>query len=133
MEYVVEARNPRTKQYVEALMPSMIDQLKLTNSRKLVVVKVSKECNEMGMTIPIDLIDSYIVLVRPGNYKDIGLTLAHEMVHVRQLAKGILKTVNGTNYWRGKKFSKKTKYLEMPWELDAYARQEIIFRKAIEE
>jgi len=55
------------------------------------------------------------------------------MVHVKQLAKGTLKPLgSGVNIWAGKKYSKKTKYLDMPWELDAFARQEIILRRAIE-
>jgi hypothetical protein len=61
-----------------------------------------------------------------------GLTLAHEMIHVQQMARGILKTVKGINYWRGRKYSKKTKYLDMPWEIGAFSRQEIIFRRSIE-
>ena len=65
--------------------------------------------------------------------KSIGITLAHEMVHVRQMAKGILKIKNGVNYWCGKRYTKRTKYLDQPWEQDAFARQEIVFRKAITE
>jgi predicted metal-dependent phosphotriesterase family hydrolase len=84
------------------------------------------------MTVPLNGLDSYVVVVKPMKLKDLGLTLAHEMVHVRQMSKGILQIVNGINYWCGKRYTKKTKYLEQPWELDAFARQEIIFRKAIE-
>ena len=60
-------------------------------------------------------------------------TLAHEMVHVRQLAKGLMKFLpNQARIWKGKRYSNKTHYLDQPWELDAFARQEIVFRKAIE-
>jgi hypothetical protein len=48
------------------------------------------------------------------------------------MAKGILKVENGVSYWRGKKYSKKTKYLDMPWEQDAFSKQELIFRRAVE-
>ena len=58
-------------------------------------------------------------------------TLAHEMVHVRQLAKGLLRAKNGKKWWRGKLYSNRVKYTDMPWEQDALARQEIIFRRAI--
>jgi hypothetical protein len=54
------------------------------------------------------------------------------MVHVRQMALGILRVVDGKNYWKGKRYTKRTKYLDQPWEQDAFARQEIIFRKSIE-
>jgi len=133
MEYLVEARSQKKRKFIEAILPSMLDQLGLTNSRKALVVRLEQDCEGMGYTVPIDIIDSYVVIIKPTmSIKDIGITLAHEMVHVRQMAKGILKTVNGTNFWCGKKFTKRTKYLDMPWEQDAFARQEIVFRKSIE-
>jgi hypothetical protein len=131
MQYVVEAKNVEHKKWVEALLPSMIKQLGLTNSRKTVLITVEK-CEGLGATYPLDPVDSYVVAISPGKLKDIGLTLAHEMVHVRQMAKGILKTHNGTSFWKGKKYTKRTKYLDQPWEQDAFARQEIVFRRAIE-
>ena len=132
MEFLVEGRSKKVE-FVKAIMPSIIKQLGLTKSRKSVLVRVANECEGMGMTVPLHGLDSYVVVVKPMKLKDIGITLAHEMVHVRQMARGILQTVNGVNYWCGKKYSKKTKYLDQPWERDAFARQDIIFRKAIEE
>jgi len=132
MEFLVEG-SPKKVEFVKAILPSMIRQLGLTNSRKSLVVRIANECDGMGMTVPIDGLDSYVVVVRPMKLKELGLTLAHEMVHVRQMARGILKAVKGTNYWCGKKYGKRTAYLDQPWEQDAFARQEIIFRKAIAE
>lgn len=135
MEYKIEG-SKRNRKFFDAIMPSMIRQLGLTASRKTLVVKIEKgECENQGYTVPIDELDAYIVVVKPTRkLKDMGLTLAHEMVHVRQLARGILKEgPNGTKIWAGKKYSKRTKYLDMPWEQDAFARTEILFRRAIEE
>jgi hypothetical protein len=80
-----------------------------------------------------------LVLIKPAkrltktSLINMATTLAHEMVHVRQLAKGMLKYLpNESKIWMGKRYTKKTKYLDQPWELDAFARQEIILRKAIE-
>jgi hypothetical protein len=134
MEYLVKG-SKRNKKFVEAILPSMISQLKLDSSRKALVIQIEDDgTDNMGSTIPIDALDSYIVVVKPHRkLKDIGFTLAHEMVHVRQMAKGILKPAKNGTIWAGKKYSKKTKYLDQPWEQDAFARQEIIFRRAIEE
>jgi hypothetical protein len=76
-----------------------------------------------------------MVVIKPNRrLKEIGLTLAHEMVHVKQMAKGTLKsTKNGVSIWAGKKYSKKTAYLSMPWEIEAFSKQELILRRAIEE
>lgn len=85
-----------------------------------------------GATAPLDIIDSYVVLIKPKNLKDMGITLAHEMVHVKQLAKGKLKQVNGVNYWNGKRYRKNHRYLNLPWEVEAFSKQELLFRRVIE-
>ena len=134
MDYLVEARSKQKKQFIEAILPSMVKQLGLTNTKKSLLIRLEKDCEGMGYTVPVDILDSYVVIIKPTmSIKSIGITLAHEMVHVRQMAKGILKIKNGVNYWCGKRYTKRTKYLDQPWEQDAFARQEIVFRKAITE
>ena len=133
MDYLVEARSRTKKKFIEAILPSMVEQLGLTNARKSLVIRLEQDCEGMGYTVPVDILDSYVVVIKPTmSIKSIGVTLAHEMVHVRQFAKGFLKIKNGVNYWCGKRYTKRTKYLDQPWEQDAFARQEIVFRKAIE-
>ena len=134
MDYLVESHSKQKKQFIEAILPSMVEQLGLTNTRKSLLIRLEKDCEGMGYTVPVDILDSYVVIIKPTmSIKSIGITLAHEMVHVRQMAKGILKIKNGVNYWCGKRYTKRTKYLDQPWEQDAFARQEIVFRKAITE
>lgn len=135
MEFKVEAASHMRRKFLTAIMPSIISQLGLTNSKKAVVVKVEDTGSDnMGCTINFDPIDSYLIVIKPASLKSLALTLAHEMVHVRQMAKGILKPQgNGVNIWAGKRYGKKTAYMDMPWELDAFARQEIILRRAIEQ
>jgi len=141
MEYLVEAKNEHARKFINSLMPSMIEQLGLTRSRRAVLVKVTEDIEEgmQGATLDIKIADCYLVLIRKpkritkAGLLDMGTTLAHEMVHVRQLAKGLMKFLpNQSRIWMGKRYSKKTHYLDQPWELDAFARQEILFRKAIE-
>ena len=141
MEYAVEAANAKSRKFLDSLMPSIIEQLGLTNSRKAVLVKVTDDIPEgmEGATLDITLADCYLVLIKtPKRLSKIALlnaatTLTHEMVHVRQLAKGMLKFLpNNGRIWMGKRYSKKTYYLDQPWEIDAFARQEIILRRAID-
>ncbi len=59
-------------------------------------------------------------------------TLAHEMVHVKQYAKGQLKVVypaRGESYftWFGKRHKKH--YYDSPWELEAFSRERILANK----
>ncbi len=134
MEFIVEARGKQTKAFVEHILPKMIKQLGLTRSRKILLVRVANECGDDmdGMTLPLPEIDSIVVVVRPKSLEKLGVTLAHEMVHVKQLAKGILQTKGGVNYWKGRRYRRDTKYLNMPWEIEAFSKQELIFRRAIE-
>jgi hypothetical protein len=133
MELHVEA-GPKTKRYIEALVPSMLTQLGLDKNRKLLMIKVDSDLDEMGTTIPMSGIDTYLVVLKPTrNLYALGVTLAHELVHVRQMARGILQIMpKGRRKWKGKSYGRDVAYLQQPWELDAFARQEIVFRRAIE-
>ena len=142
MEYKVEASSSKTQQFLNVLMPSFIKQLGLENSKKAVLVKVTRDLEEdfQGATLNIEIADCLMVLIKPPKrltplaMMDMATTLAHEMVHVRQLARGIMRFApNEVRYWKGKRYSKKTKYLDMPWEIDAFSKQELLLRRAIGE
>lgn len=133
MEYIIETKSKRTRTLFEAIVPRMIKDLKLTRSRKTLMIKVSNKDldGQEGATAPLDMIDAYVVLIKPKNLKDMGITLAHEMIHVKQLAQGTLKQVNGVNYWKGKRYRKNHKYLDLPWEIEAFSKQELLFRRTL--
>jgi len=135
MEFKVEA-GKRNKKFIETIMPSIIKQLKLENSKKVVVIRVANECGDnQGATVDLGINFGYMVVIKPTrSIKDLGLTLSHEMVHVKQLAKGILKyRKTGNHVWAGKRYNKKTEYLNRPWEIEAFSKQELIFRRALED
>ena len=134
MEYLVEARSKRTKKFIENILPSMIKQLGLSRSRKVLLVRVSKsdiDDGNDGMTAHLEYINSIVVILRPGPFERLGVTLAHEMVHVKQMAKGVLRTINGVTYWNGRAVNRRTKYLNKPWEIEAFSKQELVFRRAL--
>ncbi len=135
MEIKIEASR-RNKKFIEAILPSMIRQLKLESSKRVLLIRVADECGDnQGTTLDLGVNLGIVVVIKPrSNLKDVGLTLAHEMVHVKQLAKGQLKTrKTGSYIWAGKRYSKKTEYLSMPWEIEAFSKQELILRRAFEE
>jgi len=133
MEFVV-AGNSRSRAWCESLLPSLINQLGLTNSCKVVFVRIKRGMDVAGHTNVIPGLNSYLIEIKQTrNLNEMGKTLAHEMVHVRQMARGILKSVSrGVRIWAGKRYSKNTPYLDQPWEQDAFARTEILYRRAIE-
>ena len=135
MEIEVEG-SARSKKFVEAILPSIVRQLGLEKSRKALLIRVKNETDgDEGITIDLSKwTGAYLVVLKPNrNLVQLGLALAHEMVHVKQLAKGTLKQRRSGHTWMGKMFSKKTPYLDMPWEIEAFSRQELILRRAIEE
>lgn len=131
---MVKSRSKVLKQYVEALMPRLIKQLKLERSRKFVLIEVARNITPgaYGSTTNLPGLDSYVIALKPQKWEELGTTLAHEMVHVKQFAKGHFQIVDGKHYWKGKHITKRVKYLDQPWEVEAFSRQEILFRKAAE-
>ena len=135
MRFEVQASNEKTEKFLTAIMPSIIKQLKLEQSKKCVLISVSKECDESGVTVPLPGINGFMIGIKPNIRRpgEMARTLCHEMVHVAQLAKGILKPAKGGEWWANKFYPKHTAYLDRPWERQAFAMQEMIMRRAIEE
>jgi hypothetical protein len=131
MEYKVVGAGKKRK-FLEAVLPSMLDQLKLASSSKSLVISLESDCKSLGLTVDIAGI-GYMVVINPKqSFKDLALTLAHELVHVRQMAKGIMFELGeGYKLWSGKVYGPETPYLDQPWECDAFANQELIMRRAI--
>ena len=132
MEYHIEA-GAKTCRYIEAVLPSMLTQLGLTRSRKLLMIKVDQDLAEQGTTIPLTGLDTFLVVLKPTrNWINLGVTLAHELTHVAQFAQGTLQIAQKGKLWKGKLYKNNHPYLDQPWEIQAFAKQEIVFRRAIE-
>ena len=127
----------RNKKFVEAMLPSILRQLKIENCSKALLIRIADECenNSYGLTLDLSkYTGAYLIVIKPRrDLMQLGLTLAHEMVHVKQLAKGLLKQKRSGYTWLGKMYGKKTPYLDMPWEIEAFSKQELILRRAFEE
>ena len=57
MEYDVDADSPKIEKFLDSLMPSFIEQLGLVNSKRAVLVKVTKDLEDdfQGATHNIEL------------------------------------------------------------------------------
>ena len=132
MQYHIQA-GAKTKRYIEALLPSMLEQLKLTSSRQHLQIILDKSIEHAGETIPLQGVNTVLVVLKPTrNLVNLGITLAHELTHVQQFAKGTLTLTPKGKRWKGRFYSLKTAYLQQPWEVQAFSKQELIFRRAIE-
>ena len=63
------------------------------------------------------------------------LSLAHEMVHVKQFTRKELEHTTSINrqLWRGKNYNTKNRYYDLPWEIEAYGRELGLFTTWISE
>ena len=63
------------------------------------------------------------------------LSVAHEMVHVKQFTRKELEHTSSINrqLWRGKNYNTKNRYYDLPWEIEAYGRELGLFTTWIEE
>ena len=59
--------------------------------------------------------------------KDLLKTVAHEMTHVKQFARGELFTSGAKRRWQGKWVSKNISYWDEPWEIEATGREVGLF------
>ena len=137
MEFRVEG-SAKTRKFCTALMPSIIRQLGLESSRMAVCVMIDAGFGDdegMAVDLGIEGVDCFLVVLKPSNrLRDLASALAHEMVHVKQMAKGQLKSGSrGSQIWMGRRYPKSTPYLSRPWEIEAFSKQELIMRRAIEE
>lgn len=114
-----------------ALMPSILEQLKLTHVPGMLMISVSSDIENEGMAQKV--FGLYVVGIKTGQTTmQTGVSLCHEMVHIKQLQTGKLRIEEDDFIWNGKRYPDETPYLSQPWELQAFAQQEIIFRRAFE-
>jgi hypothetical protein len=133
MDIQVMARNSISKGLVENCLQFFRNELKLQNSRySLIVVP------ERGMSVR-DGIRGSVFKLGPtviGMNIDTALdterliiALAHEMVHVKQYARGQIthgKNLN-SKFWMGKKF--RGHYYDLPWEVEAFSKERVLANK----
>jgi hypothetical protein len=124
-------RKSDRKDFIEGLVQLFIRELKLKTSKFELIVFTKKgfekETGAAGMVYPyaeglitMDL-DS-----RLGMDKLIH-TLAHEMVHVRQIAKGQLAYDGRKIFWKGQRvYPKRMSYYNHPWEIDAWRNEKVL-------
>jgi hypothetical protein len=134
MEFYVETRSTKTRKFIEAILPSMLEQTKLTNNKRLLHIKFDRDFEDLGTMVPLLGIDTFLIVIKPTrNMHELGVTLAHELIHVAQVAKGKLRFVPRGCIWQGKFYNRKVPYLSKPWEVQAFREQELLFRRAVEE
>lgn len=134
MEIEVEAKQGPRRTTILGLAHLFAHQLNLEFSKKTLIIapkrNLLKEYGAYGVSGAIgEEIRVAVDCALPKN--KLLYTIAHEMVHVKQLARGALRQdEDGQFYWRGKLFSiNNIPYVDRPWEREAYSMQELMVRR----
>jgi hypothetical protein len=132
--FAVDMRKSDRKDFIEGVVTLFIRELKLESSKVQLAIFTKKgfekETGAAGMVYPYGKsiitmdIDSQL---SPERLVDV---LSHEMVHVKQIAKGQLKYKGKKLYWKGNYVNhKKLSYYDHPWEHEAWKNQKILASK----
>ena len=124
-----------TNFYAEKLMTNRLANTLTVNIN--IIQDYHKKTGYIGDVMPLDEFDNYrpkefeINLDRPKRFKSMLNTLAHESVHLKQFAKGELKTHKGTNktIFHKVSYDDDDNYWDCPWEIEAYGREPGLWQK----
>jgi hypothetical protein len=119
---------------VKACIKLYAKELKIDKNDFTLIVFSSKdlvqEQGANGMATPItDKLYAMHLSSRIDSEKLIEV-IAHEMVHIKQFAKGQLKRIGRQTFWMGKRYVRsKVNYYDHPWEHDAWSKEKFLSAK----
>lgn len=131
MEIVVKSKSKVRKDFIENTAKFYAKHLGLEKSRyKLNIYSMPNLIKEGNNGLCAKTGDKQISIAIDSRLGVIKLlyTLAHEMVHVKQFAKGHYKQESKKgvthHYWMGKKVI--ADYIKRPWEIEAFSRESLL-------
>ena len=133
MLFSFPGRRSQTRDYIESVVRFLAQELKLENSSWALEVHtqrgMAKQNDVRGCVTRVGPKYLLMYLDSALDVERLTITIAHEMVHVKQYAKGQIQFKHGrkTPNWMGKKSKKH--YYEQPWELEAFTKERILANK----
>jgi hypothetical protein len=132
MDIQFNIKNSGSKEFIGMVVKFFEQELKLKNSSWTLDVRTKRGMRFDGTRGCVTYVGpKYLVMfVDSGlDMERLVLTLAHEMVHVKQYARGQIKHKLGhkTRYWMGKPIRKQ--YYDQPWEVEAFSKERVLANK----
>lgn len=132
MDIQFNIKNSGSKEFIGMVVKFFEQELKLKNSSWTLDVRTERGMRFDGTRGCVTYVGpKYLVMfVDSGlDMERLVLTLAHEMVHVKQYARGQIKHKLGgkTYYWMGKPIRKQ--YYDQPWEVEAFSKERVLANK----
>ena len=134
--------NKKLRSLTISLVEYCADKLKLNDSIRLDIEFSRNLYKEDGILGEVDFDDTNH---RPKEFtmtvdssvsrRRIMETIAHEMVHVKQYAKGELVDLSrcGSTKWQNNLVDSETNYWDLPWEIEAHGKELGLFIRWAEE
>lgn len=138
MNIQVFTRNPDRQGLISAVAHYYAKELNILNSKySLTIQTIPGFLKERGMRGAITKLgdrELAIALDSRLDNEQMFCTLAHEMVHAKQYARGQLKEYVDSNgdmgfKWLGQRCD--TEYYDCPWELEAFSRERNMANKIV--
>ncbi len=135
MEIQVLTRSKPKKAILEATARFYAKHLNILDSKYKVFILFDKNMGKNDGTngLCAKTGDKEITIALASYLPDSKLfnTLAHEMVHVKQMCRGqyraeVLKNGHVAHFWLGQRV--KAKYIDRPWEREAFMREGLLVR-----
>lgn len=136
MEIEVLARKSPSKLLIENCLQIFRKELNLTNSTYSLVVFTERGMSAReGVRGKVFKLGPKVIGMAVDTALDIErliITLAHEMIHVKQHAKGQIKFGRNLNskFWMGRKY--RASYYDLPWEVEAFSKERILANKVFQ-
>lgn len=131
MQIIVYSASSEKQALVEASARLYEQELGLKNSRYTVEIQFKKSlAKKKGMKGCVsEIAPRYLIMLLDADLKGNALfeTLAHEMIHVKQYARGQFRIDGNKTIWLGKPL--KLKYHQQPWEIEAMSKEKVLASK----
>ena len=132
MDIQFNIRQSDTKEFIKMVVKFFEQELKLKNSSWTVDVRTKRGMRLEGTRGCVTYVaPKYLIMLLDSglDVERLVLTIAHEMVHVKQYARGQIKHELGrkTYYWMGKPIRKQ--YYSQPWEIEAFSKERVLANK----
>jgi len=142
MEVNIEGGNKKQRRLIQSvvdfLRPMYFDKYKTLNVDFVISRALGTDCGIDGICCTFGTYrprEFEVGINGKMNDEDIIKTVIHELIHVKQYAKGeLIDRSRGKckTLWKGKDHSK-TSYSKQPWERQAYRLQESLYKKYMKE
>jgi len=128
----INMRKSQRKEFIETCATFFMRQLKLEKSKYTVLISSIRNMRNnigySGSVTPTGKLNILSMELDSGLDTDrLVEVIAHEFLHVKQIATGRLKIVKKKTFWLGKQINaNKIGYYNHPWEIDVWKKEKLL-------